>query len=95
MVKLQKSDNMKIRLVFITLLLILILSGCTKTGCDDCTYQKAEFCKAMYDVNCNSAFLTTNIDNLIKSCGKDEADKYIDSSTKDCTQGKLECISCD
>ena len=84
------------RLLIVPIFLALILfTRCAKSGCDDCKLQKEEFCKAIQDVNCNSAFLTTNIDNLIKSCGKTEAQHYIDTAAQNCTAGKLTCTTCE
>ncbi len=82
---------MKISLVIIFFFCLIVFSACSKSGCDDCTYQKQEFCKGMFDVNCNGAFLTTNIDNMTKSCGKDETNNYIDTATQNCKAGTLVC----
>ncbi|MCK9612301.1 MAG: hypothetical protein PHR81_01095 [Bacteroidales bacterium] len=81
------------RLLFIGLMsaFTIFFAGCNKSGCDDCVQQKHQFCIALYETNCNSAFLTTYIDNLIKACGTDEANNYISVTTQQCTQGTLDC----
>jgi hypothetical protein len=72
-----------------------LLIGCTKAGCDDCLYQKQEFCNTMAQVNCNSAYLTDNIDQLTRSCGKDDANSFISATTKSCTHDSLTCPKCE
>lgn len=69
----------------------VFFAGCSKSKCDECTTQKREFCLMMFEVNCNSAYLTTNIDNLVRACGQSEANNYISTSTSGCTQGTLVC----
>ena len=91
------SKWIKLRTILGSLLFLLILSfyGCAKGGCGDCIYQKQEFCKAMFQVNCNSIYLTDNIDLLVKACGNDEATSYISSATQNCQLGTLTCPQCE
>lgn len=87
-----------LRLLRILIFLMItgcFFSSCTESGCDDCTFQKQEFCRNLMEVNCNSAFLTNNIDQLNKACGKDEAESFISTTTHDCAQGTLSCPLCE
>jgi hypothetical protein len=77
------------------LLLCLPFTACKKAGCNDCVYQKQEFCKALMQVNCNSVYLTDNIDYLIKACGNNDATSFISTTTQNCTQGNLTCPQCE
>ncbi len=87
---------MRILIGLISLSLILfVFSGCTKSGCDDCIYQKQEFCKAIAEVNCNSAYLTNNIEQLTRACGSNDATSFISTTTQNCTQGTLTCPQCE
>jgi hypothetical protein len=72
-----------------------VVTGCTEAGCDDCVYQKQEFCKAMSQVNCNSAYLTNNIEQLTRACGNADASSFISTTTQNCTQGTLTCPQCE
>ena len=84
------------RLLIVPIFLALIFfTRCAKSGCDNCKIMKEEYCKAMRDMNCNSAFLTTNMDNLLKACGKSDAESYRDSAILNCTNGTLTCTSCE
>jgi hypothetical protein len=87
---------MRLRLIVIVLIVCaFVFTGCAKSGCDDCVYQKQEFCKALSEVNCNSAYLTNNMDQLRKACGKDEANSFISTTTQNCMQGTLTCPQCE
>jgi hypothetical protein len=90
-----KGVNSKKIIVIISFLHFLFLNGCAKAGCDDCVYQKQEFCKAMFQVNCNSVYLTDNIDLLVRACGNDDATSFISSTTQNCQQGNLTCPQCE
>lgn len=86
---------MKVAAIYaIAILLCIILLSCNKSGCDDCTAQKQEFCRILKENNCNSAAMTNYIDQLTTGCGKDEADAFIRKSTGECTSGTLICPDC-
>jgi hypothetical protein len=72
-----------------------VFTGCAKSGCEDCLYQKQEFCKALSQVGCNSVYLTDNIDQLNKACGNSEATSFISTTTQNCAQGTLTCPQCE
>lgn len=86
---------MRYFLIIVSLLAVFIISACEKSGCDDCTYSKQEFCNAMKEYNCNSAALTMYIDEMVRSCGQSEASAYISEATQNCGQGTLVCGTCD
>ena len=87
---------MKLNLLILSMILIIVFfTACTKSGCDDCIYQKQEFCKAIAEVNCNSAYLTNNIEQLTRACGSSDATSFISITTQNCTQGTLTCPQCE
>jgi hypothetical protein len=81
--------------ILFMILAITLFAACTKSGCDDCLYQKQEFCKAIAEVNCNSAYLTNNIEQLTRACGSSDATSFISTTTQNCTQGTLTCPQCE
>lgn len=74
---------------------VVFISACNKSGCDDCTAQKKEFCRVLKENGCNSAAMTYYIEQLNTGCGKAEADSYISASTKECSNGTLVCPECE
>ena len=90
-----KFDKMKLIIMLIAVVISsYLLTGCAKSGCDDCSYQKQQFCNAMSEYSCNGAALTDNIDQLTKACGSSDASDFISTTTKSCTAGNLTCPQC-
>ena len=81
----------KFFLLFACCCLSFVFTACKESNCDNCTIQKREFCLMMFEVNCNSAALTTNMDYLVQACGQNEANQWISAVTDSCTQGILLC----
>jgi hypothetical protein len=87
---------MKRSLIILSMIIcIAVFTGCNKSGCDECLNQKEQFCTALSTVNCNSVYLTDNIDQLTRACGKDEATSFISTTTHNCNQGTLTCPQCE
>jgi len=82
------------RILFLAIILSLFMA--CKKGCPDCTNAKKKYCEQVKapGANCNGVGLTQYIDELIRTCGQDDANAYILQSATDCKNGVLTCPEC-